>query len=284
MMTSIAEQIANARKAAGMTQEDLASALHVTRSAVSSWERGRTEPDLDTLRQLAQMLKCSFSPADAVTAADQPAAKPAEDAETAAEQTLTRQPSKVSRKKGLIIGIAALVVALSVCTVLFIVPAIQNRAAEAKLPPAVKVAAEDLFLQLPDPLTPDWFQAGNVRAEGEPWLELTTHITCDTADFSEPYWAYGAAFREVTGHPFALDYANYYLFWVQGDTTQGELIYTASGDELLVDDNITNYWEYNCGLPVQDLIGAGYQVVGHDQAGHPMTFRTYIDFTTAPRE
>ena len=30
MKTSIAEQITNARKAAGMTQKDLASALHVT--------------------------------------------------------------------------------------------------------------------------------------------------------------------------------------------------------------------------------------------------------------
>ena len=48
-MPSIADQLTAARKAAGMTQEQLADAVHVARSTVSSWERGRTQPDLDTL-------------------------------------------------------------------------------------------------------------------------------------------------------------------------------------------------------------------------------------------
>ncbi len=273
MKISIAEQITNARQAAGMTQEELASALHVTRSAVSSWERGRTEPDLDTLRQLAQTLKCSFSTEDAN-----------EGAEAAAEQAPAAQPAKAGRKTGLIIGIVALVAVLAVCAVLFVVPAIQRNAKLAKLPPAVKVAPEDLLLTPPEQLNAEWFQQGNVRAEGEPWLEITTRINCDTANFSEPYWEFGAAFQEATGLPFTLERIDYYIFWQEKAGSNGLMVDTGSSDELLVDDNRPDYWEFNCGLPVQDLIGAGYLAIGRDGANRPISFRAYIDFTKAPRE
>ena len=43
---------------AGLTQDALAGMLHVTRQTVSSWEIGRTEPDLDTLLALAEALHC----------------------------------------------------------------------------------------------------------------------------------------------------------------------------------------------------------------------------------
>lgn len=42
---------------AGLTQDALAGMLHVTRQTVSSWETGRTEPDLDTLLALAGALQ-----------------------------------------------------------------------------------------------------------------------------------------------------------------------------------------------------------------------------------
>ena len=41
-----------AARARGLTQDALAGMLHVTRQTVSSWEIGRTEPDLDTLPRL----------------------------------------------------------------------------------------------------------------------------------------------------------------------------------------------------------------------------------------
>ena len=39
-----------------MTQEELAEQLHVTRQTVSSWETGRTEPDIETLQQISDCL------------------------------------------------------------------------------------------------------------------------------------------------------------------------------------------------------------------------------------
>lgn len=44
------------RTDAGLTQAELAEKLHVTRQAISKWEQGRSEPDVNTLRHLAETL------------------------------------------------------------------------------------------------------------------------------------------------------------------------------------------------------------------------------------
>ena len=59
-MPNFSDQLTAARKAAGMTQEQLADAVHVARNTISSWEHGRTQPDLDTLRLLGQALHFDF--------------------------------------------------------------------------------------------------------------------------------------------------------------------------------------------------------------------------------
>ena len=52
-MDRFSQNLRRARKAAGLTQQQLADRLHITRRSVSSWELGRTEPDLQTLSKLA---------------------------------------------------------------------------------------------------------------------------------------------------------------------------------------------------------------------------------------
>lgn len=54
-MDRFTQNLRRARKAAGLTQHQLADRLHVTRQSVSSWELGRTEPDLQTLTELAEV-------------------------------------------------------------------------------------------------------------------------------------------------------------------------------------------------------------------------------------
>lgn len=43
------------RKQNGLTQEDLAAKLHVSRTAVSKWESGRGYPNLDSLKEIAKL-------------------------------------------------------------------------------------------------------------------------------------------------------------------------------------------------------------------------------------
>lgn len=51
------KQIAERRKAKGLTQKALAEALHVTDKAVSKWERGINFPDLGLIEKLAEELE-----------------------------------------------------------------------------------------------------------------------------------------------------------------------------------------------------------------------------------
>lgn len=55
-MRDIGKNIKALRMAKGMTQEDLAAALFVTRQTMSNYENGRSRPDLDMHLNIAQVL------------------------------------------------------------------------------------------------------------------------------------------------------------------------------------------------------------------------------------
>lgn len=53
MNLTIANRLVELRQARGLSQEDLAASLGVSRQAVSKWERGESAPDTDNLIALA---------------------------------------------------------------------------------------------------------------------------------------------------------------------------------------------------------------------------------------
>ena len=55
-MTEISRQIRNIRREKGITQDMMASKIHVTRQTISGWETGRTHPDVDQLPEIAASL------------------------------------------------------------------------------------------------------------------------------------------------------------------------------------------------------------------------------------
>ena len=59
-MTNINENIRVLRLSRGWTQEELAEKLHVTRQAVGHYESGRTVPDVETCRRLAEVFGVSL--------------------------------------------------------------------------------------------------------------------------------------------------------------------------------------------------------------------------------
>ena len=58
-MADIGKNISKLRRARGLTQDELAEKLFITRQTVSGWENGRTQPGLDILGELADVLSCS---------------------------------------------------------------------------------------------------------------------------------------------------------------------------------------------------------------------------------
>ena len=57
----IGEQIKTARKAKGVSQEELAVRLGVVRQTVSKWENGMSVPDADVLIKIAELLDVPVS-------------------------------------------------------------------------------------------------------------------------------------------------------------------------------------------------------------------------------
>lgn len=59
-MSKISKNIKRLRMERGFTQDSLAEKISITRQAVSSWENDRTQPDLEMLGRLAEVLDVSF--------------------------------------------------------------------------------------------------------------------------------------------------------------------------------------------------------------------------------
>ena len=48
------EKLQELRKSKGLTQEELAEALYVSRTAISKWESGRGYPSIDSLKEISR--------------------------------------------------------------------------------------------------------------------------------------------------------------------------------------------------------------------------------------
>ena len=60
MNIEIANKLLELRKAEGLSQEQLAQKLGISRQAVSKWERGEASPDTDNLIELARLYDISL--------------------------------------------------------------------------------------------------------------------------------------------------------------------------------------------------------------------------------
>ena len=67
------EKLQELRKGKGLTQEELAQAIFVSRTAVSKWESGRGYPNIDSLKEMAAFFSITvdelISPNEIITAA-----------------------------------------------------------------------------------------------------------------------------------------------------------------------------------------------------------------------
>ena len=59
-MIEFCEKLQELRKNRGLTQEELAEALYVSRTAVSKWESGRGYPSIDSLKEISKYFSVSI--------------------------------------------------------------------------------------------------------------------------------------------------------------------------------------------------------------------------------
>lgn len=91
--------ITRMRKERGLTQVELAKALHVTQSAVSHWESGRSLPDTVQLFQIAEFFGVSIDTIKSDSASPQASVKNAEDHQQTHEED-KKPPADARADKG----------------------------------------------------------------------------------------------------------------------------------------------------------------------------------------
>ena len=260
-MSSFADQLTAARKAAGMTQEQLADAVHVARSTVSSWERGRTQPDLDTMRLMSQVLHFDFMNGDTV---------PQIQASAEAEKPAEAVPAKeLLSKRNIIIGVAALAaVILIVC--LLVIPKPASKPIEYKDGNGKVYAAAD-------------YQAVTPNEAGKAYLSITTTLQKQPTS-NGGHFMYSFLMKEENGIGFTIERMEHINFFYSTDTISMDT-FTADDVRMWGDDpEIKPYGVYtmDCGINAKtpsgepNAIGAAFQVWGTDAGGNPLTFTAYI--------
>lgn len=135
-MSTFAEQLSAFRKEKGLTQEQLAQQANVSRTTISRWESGKGLPDIETVKQLSQVLNCNFF------AQDEPAKEePATEEEPAAEETEEQQPPQGRRPgKVWLLAIGMLCLA-ALCVVLLLRGADQPSDEPEKVQPSAAQTA-----------------------------------------------------------------------------------------------------------------------------------------------
>lgn len=181
-MQSLNQRITEARKALGMTQEQVAEAMNVSRQTVSHWEKGRIQPDEATAKRLFALL--NITP-------DEPAqGKPADNAWK-------------------LIAMFFCGVLATVLVIYGIVPMFTRDAQ-----PAADILSDEAFIDAQHSLLPadypsEWYQKTADNVEGKAYVKLTAlqspvKLTA-VEDAPLPYeWNIVFTFEEVNGIPFTV--------------------------------------------------------------------------------
>ncbi len=256
-MTNFADQLIAARKAAGMTQEQLADAVHVARNTISSWEHGRTQPDLDTLRLLGQVLHYDFMNGENTPQAE--AEKPAG----------TAPAKKLFTKKNIIIGAASLAaVILIVC--LLVLPKQSEKTNAYKDDNGKVYTVAD-------------YKAVTPNEAGKAYLSITTTLEKQPTGNGGQFM-YSFMMKEENGIGFTIERMEHINFFYSTNTISMDT-FTADDVRAWGDDpEIKPYGVYqmNCGVNAKtpsgtpNAIGAAFQVWGTDAGGNQLTFTAYI--------
>lgn len=188
-MSSFPEQLTRARKAAGLTQQQMAEQLHVSRQTVSHWETGRAQPDEAAMTQLRSILSLPEE-----TAAPQEAA-------------VSVQPQK--RRKALLIALIGL---LCVAGVFFL---FVNQEASQPAPQPTEAPQATLPVPTYVPVLPadyplEWYlnPAPN-EDSARAYVQISPFKTpvrlMEVAISPDPSWPVGFEITEVNGLSFTID-------------------------------------------------------------------------------
>ena len=254
-MQTFGEQLTAARKAKGMTQEALAQAAAVTRQTVSSWERGRTIPDLDTIRRLSGILG-----ADLIRAVEGQSATPVVDSIAPPEgQDAPAAAGRRQIKKWWIIAGAAVLVCVALSFFLLF---------PRKPAPA---GGGDVF-------NAAYYQQETANEAGKAYFVFDNRVWENQSD-GTTYQMYEVVMHEQNGVAF-----NVIRVDAQLEGNNGVVKSTTLDEQTLratlcaVDVPAFGTFSVNGGFPKGEFVRGGFTVYGTDENGEALTFYSLMEF------
>ncbi len=260
-MQPLNERIAQARRAQGLTQEQVAQAMNVSRQTVSQWETGRMQPDEEEKVRLLALLHLQE---EALRQDEHPAEEP------------------TARKKSWMAAIccvAAVAVALGAAMMSRPAPEADAAAVLATQAPTAAPATPGET----QPYSLAWFKEADENEAGKAFVRLAAMespvLLTQDSSFAEQYvWKIWFEIEEMNGVDFKVEKFTEVFF----NREEGAMdVYEKIGEEC------ARYWPdstigggavlgYNISRPVCGSIGYGAALEGTDANGHARTFRIYI--------
>ncbi len=262
-MKPFCEQLAEARKIKGITQEELATEMNITRQGVIRWENGRTLPDIETIKRLSQLLSYDFI---AIEAPDE--CKSEESSDETSEEIVSEAPLSVPPRKNSCILYCSmtLVVGLIVGCLFgyYLLPRTQP-----STPAPVNTITSS---QKPVPYTPE--------VEGEAFLRITAaHNPPNAVRSAENSvtWIYTFTIKNVGELSFTADKIEQYVI-----TDDGESLSLSSYTPQEA------YWgegvilpgceqTFGGGFPIQPMKSVHIIVSGTDSNGKALSFEGEVE-------
>lgn len=181
---TFAQQLTAARKAAGLTQEQLGEKMHMSRQGISHWETGRALPDAETLKLLSQVLNYDFITSEALM-------------ETEAQVPVAEKPEHPAKvlciRRWLGVIVPALLVAAAVLLVCLLPRGKQAAPVEAEQAVVSIVPAQNPLLPSYDPLLG-----------------------------ADPWWIFRFAITETAGVEFTVEKMTYTYTYHNGEQLVAE--------------------------------------------------------------
>ena len=250
------EQLHEARKAAGLSQEQLANLMNMSRQGVSHWENGRTLPDAETLKKLSQVLNYNFIE-DSMPVVEEKAV------ETLVEETADPlEVPKADRKQHTtVVCIICLAVGLAVGFLMGYLA-------------APKFVNQTLAIPVSN-RSSDAAQAElSIYTDESPVL-----LRYPSEDAETAVWFYNVNIEETAGVQFTIEKVFQVYINEQGEEAQPR---TFTPQELFLSDGVIVPWgklAFGGGIPNQPLKGLRVTVCGTDAKGNSIIMEQFLPFS-----
>lgn len=273
---SIGDQIRDARNRKNLSQEELATLIHVSRGKVSHWETGLRVPKAADIKEMEKVLQCKFEIEQ--EQAQSPKGRAAESADSPSKAAYAKKKSVLHTllQKSVPAWLCAAIVGAVFAVMLVIMLCTTSN---------LQKQIDALTQPVITPYSLAWFQEPDVPEEGKAFVRISSdqkpvmaQPNPDGGDRN--IWYYQLSFFEQNGIPFTITELITQPF--NGDFPKEAIIENEEWLSSVWGDNIipaNGIQHLGAGMPVQAITHMCVLIKGVDANGNKLEFRGVVEFS-----